>query len=343
MKLLSLSALLLVAGPLLAQATSSTIPAGFDNKGGGQPFFHWASTAGRTMQVIDQSNNRPRAIRTLAFRRLAGRTSSAATGTLDIEIVMAECPWGLVDTHFDSNQQIGRSVVLKGKVNLPDWRTATTSPKFDMIFTFTKPFVYTRRAALLWTIRYSNSTSGTRVMDRAFGAIQTRATGATLGAGCTGTADTMRLDNSGNYAAGVGMHFLVGATGAPANAPAWLLVDGKASNINVPGLCTRLRALPTLLVPIGKANARGILTKKYLNIPYIAGLQGATLVTQVMFFDPSQRGLPFRLTGGRTANMPSSGNVNGTASAYAWASGATATQAIGDWFFYTGAPVAEGK
>lgn len=335
-------ALLLFATPAFGQ--SQTIPAGYDSTPGGQSFNHWGSTAGRTMQVMDRSNPTPRPLGELSFRRLANSGSASRTaGTLDAEVTVAQCPVALLDTHFDSNHKLNSKVVLKGKVNVPDWTMAQPNPAFDLTFKFSTRWVYTGQGALIWTIRYSNSTAPYRAMDRAFGAIQVRTNGTSLGTGCSGATGSLRLDNSGSYNKEFGMHLLLGATGAPANAPAWVLIDGKAQNLTVPGLCTKLQALPNVLLPLGNADGTGVLTKKYLNVPYMSSLQGGTIVTQLMFLDPSQTGLPFRLTGGSTGMMPTSANTQGTASAYAWASGATATTGISDWWFFTGAPVALAK
>lgn len=336
----TLLSLAVLAAPVVAQST--TIPAGFDSTPGGNSFFHWGSTAGRTMQVADRSNPRPRPISELSFRRLPNATSFPA-GTIDAEVIMSQNPMSFLDIHFDSNERSNRRSVLKGTVNTPDWSVAVPNPTFDFTFKFAATWVYTGQDALMWTIRYSNSTHSGGSMDRAFGAIRITTTATSLGAGCGSLTDSMAVQNSGNYAAEVGMHLLVGATGAPANAPAWILIDSQPANLTIPGLCATLQALPNIMLPYGAADATGTLTKKYLTFPYIGSLVSGTVVSQLLFFDPSQTGLPFALSGGQTGTMPASSNTVGTATAYAWNSGATATVATGDFWFFTGAPVANAK
>ncbi|MCB9919924.1 MAG: hypothetical protein H6832_16090 [Planctomycetes bacterium] len=336
----SLLAFALLATPVFAQST--TIPIGFDTVQGGQSFFHWGSVAGRTMQVADRSNPRPRPISELSFRRRSNATSTGS-GTLDAEVIMSQCPIGFLDTHFDSNERINRKVVLKSQVNIPDWSTAVANPPFDFTFKFSSTWVYTGQEALIWTIRYQNSTDSGKSMDRAFGAIRVTSTSSSIGTGCGSSAETTEIQNSGNYANEVGMHLLCGATGLPANTPTWLLIDSTAANLTIPGLCTKLQALPNIMLPFGSADGTGVLTKKYLTFPYIASLVSGTLVTQILYIDPAQTGLPLGLTGGTQGTMPASSNVTGTATAYGWASGFSATTVTGDFFFFTGAPVAEAK
>lgn len=334
--------LLASASPLCAQ--SSTFPAGFDATFGGHVTYHWGGAPGRALQIADRSNARPRAVRQIAFRRAGARAQTAASaGTINAEVVMAENPFSFLDLEFDKNQRFNLRVTLSANVNLPNWTTAQPNPNFDLVFKFRTVWIYTGRAALVWTIRYDQGPATHRVIDRAFGAIQSRRSGRSLGLGCSNnTRDFLRLDNSGDYSRETGMHMLVSAVGAPASAPSWLLIDSKVSQLNV-GLCAPLRVLPTILLPMGNASLTGAISPKYVSFPYNKSVEGSTLATQWLFFDPSQSGLPFQLSGGYSAQMPVSTNTKGTASAYAWAPGRNAKQGTGDWWFFSGAPVMQVK
>ncbi|HKI82340.1 MAG TPA: hypothetical protein VKA04_11895, partial [Pseudodesulfovibrio sp.] len=146
---------------------------------------------------------------------------------------------------------------------------------------------------------------------------------------------------SGNYSPVSGMHIEVwSSTGGPPGSATWLLIDGKDSNLAVPGLCARLHALPTIMLPVGKTTALGEVTKKHLSFPFIAGLQGANLVTQLLTLAPAQPGLPFGITDGQQARMPSYTGTHGHAAVYLHGySSNSSTLSLG--VFYGGAPVAE--
>lgn len=331
----------LLALPLAAQ-TSYTSPKGMDNTQGNNVFYHWAGA--RVMQVVDNTNLTPRPLFQLSFRQATGAYSSATPGTMDLVLTMAQTPWGMVDEMFADNYTSNKLVVFSGKINIPDWTqapTATPSP-FNFTIKFTKPWVYKGVTALVWHVDYKNSTAGTHKMDRAFGTYGYNL-GTGLGTGCGGYTGYLRLWNTGNYHPSSGMHFQIGATGGPKSAPSWLLIDSKDSALAIKGLCTKLHALPTIILPVGNTDATGLLSHKYLNFPYIPAIQNGKFVTQIMSLDTTQSGLPFSLTDGRQATMPSNSSTNGYAACYSWESGSGATHSNGHYIFFGGCPVTEIK
>lgn len=335
--------LVLISIPLAAQ-TSFTSPKGLDNKEGNTLFFHWAGA--RVMQVVDNTNLTPRPIFQLSFRQDNSASTKGSKGTMDLVLTMSQTPFQLIDENFAANFRSNTAVVFKGKANIPNWTKAPTKAPapFTFAIKFTKPWVYKGKTALVWHVDYKNATAGTHTMDRDYTIIHPASTtGTQLGKGCGNYTGYLRLLNTGNYDPVTGMHVEVGATLGPKKALTWLFIDGKDSNLTVPGLCTKLHALPTLVIPVGSTDATGTLTHKYLTFPYVSAIQNASLVTQLFSIDTSQKGLPFALTGGRKATMPASSGTYGHAASYAWASGSGTANAISHLVFFGGAPVTQLK
>ncbi len=335
-----------LAAPAVAQAVR-TVPVGFEKKWGGVPFYHWASAAGRTMQVVDNSNTTPfAAIKQLSFRR-HNATSSGTPGTADVEVTMSQANWGMLDTRFAEQEKARNAkVVCKMKqINLPDWTAMPKDMSFDFPIKFDAPWVYLGRGlpgteALVWTVRYKNSTAGTHVLDRAFGAYKYTA-GTVIGSGCSGYSHYLRFWNTGPHSANDGMHMEVAGASGPKSSPTLMFFDLKDAQMTVPGLCSTLHALPVVVFPVGGTDAMGVLSHRYLQLPYIQGIEGWTIFTQLLSLDTTQTGLPFSVSNANTLTIPVNASVKGDSACYAWAQGVGATTAIGNFWFFSGAPVTE--
>ncbi|MEZ5987813.1 MAG: hypothetical protein R3F30_01540 [Planctomycetota bacterium] len=342
------SALALLLAQAPAQVTSYTSPTGLDGTEGNNYFYHWGSTTGRVLQVVDWSNLQPRAINQMAFRRdttVASNTTSVS-GTLDLVVVVAQCDYRNVDSVYAGNHTSNPRTAYSGKINFPDWRTKPliAPANFDFVIKFNTTWTYLGRAlantqALVWTADYKNATNGYGYMDRDYSGYST-ATGTPLGSGCGGFADYLQFLNSGDYDPLSGMHLRVRGTNAPPNAPIFLMFDGTDSNLTVPGLCARLRALPTFVFYMGPADGTGLMSDRYLTLPYIKALESGTLYTQLLTVDTTQAGLPFAVTGGQKVTVPSQAKpTNAHAACYHWSSGSGGTVSPG--IFFSGAPIAE--
>ncbi|MEZ5987811.1 MAG: hypothetical protein R3F30_01530 [Planctomycetota bacterium] len=336
-------ALCLLAGPALAQATSYTVPYGLDSTPGNNAFSHWSG--GRVLQVVDMSNRTPRALNQIAFRRYQSTSTGATSGALDVIVTMAQCDWAVVDTVFKNNWQTNVVEVLNAKsVSIPDWTVAPNPAPapFDMVFKFSKTWVYRGNSALVWTVDYSNSTANGRSMDRDYGTWN-YVGGTSLGTGCGSYGDYLQFWNLGSASPISGFHLQVAGTNGPATAPTFLLLDGSDSNLTVPGLCAKLHALPTFIFYLGASDASGTLSHRYLTLPFLAGAQNATIYTQLLAVDTTQTGLPFAVSGGQKVTIPSNTSTYGHPSCYLWAPGGGATVATGNFVFFSGAPIAELK
>lgn len=337
---ISCTALVAVASAASAatQATSDTMPVGMDKTEGNAVFYHWGAANGRSLTGIGDLS-RPRSINQIAFRR-NGTSNAGAARTLDVEVILSDGNLNYVVADADLIHGARKTVVLKATgVKFPDWSANAGSPApFDFVLKFTKPFVYIR-GDLVWQVRYTNpSQTGLAQMDREWTG-PTGTTGVVAGAGCGSFTHTLRLENNGSGMAANGMRMRINATGAKPNAPTWLMLDFKASNITVPGLCSKLYALPTVFLPLPATNAAGGLPFVYVGFPYIVGLQGASFTTQLLSLDTSQTGLPFLASNGRTATMPINTSTTSRTATYMWTSLPTLTGTC----FFGGSVIAELK
>ena len=134
-----------------------------------------------------------------------------------------------------------------------------------------------------------------------------------------------------------GMVLQFGGANAPANAQGWLSLDAIDSNQSLPILCAPLRANPTILLPIGNADASGLFATTYFGVPYNPSIVGAPLVTQLLAVDLGQPSpfIPFSFSNGRQATMPAA-STGSLAAAYVWA----APPATSATLFLGGAPIA---
>jgi hypothetical protein len=336
-------AVLILAATLSAQ-TSTTSPKGLDKLEGNSHILFWGPK--NILQVIDDTNRKARTIQSLAFRQdsVAKWVGSGKKGSADVVVTMSQTAFHFIDLKYTANMRSNTSVVFKGKVVLPDW---TKLPwrypaPFDLVIKWTKPWVYDGKSALVWQVEVGKSTSsGRHAMDADYtGAQVPYGLGKKLGTGCGGYVGYLLLRNSGNYSPVTGMHFeLWSSTGGPPNSPTWLLIDGKDSNLSIPGLCARLHALPTIIAPMGNTDAKGALTTKYLNLPYLSSIQGASFVTQLLTLAPAQPGLPFGITNGQQAKMPANPGTYGhaTVSLHGWTPKSTS---LSMGIVYGGAPIA---
>jgi hypothetical protein len=310
-------ATLLAASGLIAQ--TSTSPRGLDTTEGNAAFAHWSST--RRLQGIDNGwFGTPRVVRSIGWRR--NGAGGGSPGTFDVKVTMGECYFGLVSAEFALNLQSNAALVFNAtSVNFPNWSAAANPPPaaFDFVLTFTRPWVYTGRAALVWDIEYSNAVSTSGSTDRDYTGATTTASGTVLGAGCNAYAHDMRLENNGPALSSFSMRFRVNGTSGPANSPTLLLIDTQDRNLAVPTLCTTLHCLPNILLQVGTTDATGTLNYVNFSFPYLPGLQSMPFVTQLVSFDPSQAPkLPFRLSNGRQATMPTSSQTAGHQAVYLW-------------------------
>ncbi len=321
-------------------------PAGYLTTEGNAAFFFWGPQ--RRLMGIDRTNvGGPQTWSRAAWRRDGTSAANAGYGprTFDLTMRMGHSGFAVLHTRFDANYLVPATTVYTTKpTNFPDWTNPPTTPPaaFDFEIPFDVPFNYAGTRALIWDIDMNNSTNTAIVpLDRQYVGV-TQTTGTAAGTGCISTGQatpfshTMFLQNGGAATNPAGMTLGFGGTFAPAGAPMFLSLDVVASNVSVPFLCTAIRAMPTVVLSLGAADASGTFTERSLAFAYNASVQGGTFATQLIALDAGQPTpfLALSLSNGRSAIMP--GPSTGSLPAcYLWASGTAPTGTV----FLGGAPI----
>lgn len=322
---------------LAAQTTSSTLPVGLDATEGNAHFF--AFGVARTIVGVGPLGAAG-TLGQMAFRRDGAGTQGGAR-QLDMKLTLSTGSLRLL--YADTTRIHGSDKVVvfdQKQVRFPDWSMGAGSPApFDFVLKFSKPFAYAS-GSLIWQLDYDGATSRVQArVDRQIAGAAT-ADGVSLGAGCPSFDHVLRLENSGTGLVDSAMRVRISGTGSVANAPTWIMLDFKASRLNLASLCSPLYALPTVFAETYTTDATGALPNIYIGFPYLAALEGATIVTQLASFDTSQKGLPLRLSEGRRATMPTNRQTGVANAAYMWINPVAGTSGT---FFYGGSIVAEFK
>ncbi|MBI5853210.1 MAG: hypothetical protein HZB39_19555 [Planctomycetes bacterium] len=337
----TLRSLVIVAAiaAIVPAQTFVTSPRGFDTTEGNAAFNHFSATGRRFHQVDNTHAGQFFVVQSLGFRRDGGANGGGTNNgarTADIEVTMGLADFGFLKRAFDSNYIPGsRQIVYTRKLtNLPSWTgNAGTPAPFDFVMPYDTPFVFSGSPALVIDFTHENlvyvggvgATGGSSIDRQYVGA--TTATGALLATGCIATGNasafsqTMRLENNGPALPNYGMRIRVNATAAPASASIILNIDFANANLNFPGLCTTLNALPTISMGVGSSGATGILPETSISFPHNAGFIGGTLVTQLLALDLGQPIIPIVLSSGRQAAFPADPTTaGGQECVYGWLS-----------------------
>lgn len=274
----------------------------------------------------------------IAFRR-DGQGTQGLARSVDIKVTLSTGDLRILPTDLQNLHGSDKATVVdRTQVRVPNWSTSAGAPApFDFALKFSKPFAY-KSGALIWQLDYGKATSFVQMRtDRQIAG--SRFVNATrVGTGCAGSEHTMRLENSGSGMRSSAMRIRIsGSKGLP-NAPTWICLDFQASRVSVPGLCSRLYAVPTVFAPTFPLDATGSLPDVYLGFPYVKALEDQTIVTQLASLDTKQPGIPLRMSEGMQAKMPSNVQTSAVDAAYMWFNPVVTTRGS---FFFGGSILAE--
>jgi hypothetical protein len=164
----------------------------------------------------------------------------------------------------------------------------------------------------VFELRFENvAATGSPDVDRELGTALSynQEVGAAVGQGCplgggSPVGHALYLQNYGPSDPRYGIRLGAAAYLAPLNQPAVLNIDLFDPNLGLPGLCGRLHAQPIVSVPLGQTDGFGVTPLVYLDLPYLARLEGIRFYTQAAIADPRQPIFPVVLSDGRTAVVP---------------------------------------
>jgi hypothetical protein len=268
-------------------------------------------------QQLDSTNVNTgiKVLRSLAFRADGVSTTRTAwvPRTVDVTILMAEAvPIPSATANFANNYLKPPTTVFTTKnVNLPDWTQAPAGvpAPFDLKFTFDMPWIYFGQSNFLWEIQSDNLSSLTAYGNdhqTEVGTGPRTDPGKALGTGCIVGSNTLgfRLNQTvTNH--GTKFSLSTSISRGPASSPALLFLDYQNRNTTVPGLCSPVFAMPTVVLPLGVTTATGTLGPMLTdNIPFDAQLVGANLFFQVLAVQLSVPGFPITLTNGNDNTIP---------------------------------------
>lgn len=316
-RLLFVTALLTPA--LTAQITS---PKGYlTTEGSTSHNYMLFAKAEMRWQAIDRSHvgGGTKVLREAAWRR--DGTAAANANWIKRTLTAWEMNIGLADysklevANLDNNF-LPNSVVQVVKprtLNVVDINATSTSPApWTTVVKFDVPFIYTGKDALVWEVKYSSNTA---VQDYSFdfqyvgsSSGYSSSSGTTVGTSCTSSGQTTAINQYTtfyNHGAGNKFRLYRSLYYFAANAPLFMMIDGADANLTVPGLCTKLHALPTITIPLGAADASGRLTGGYIdNIPHVASIVGKDLFFQYFGIDTGQSSVPISLSFAKKITVP---------------------------------------
>lgn len=344
MKTLHSTILLGLAAGLAAQTSTFTSPRGFDTvEGATSHGYILGSKIQLTFQQLDATlrGNVTGLLKSIAWRRDGTSATSAdySARQMEMEVVLCDTVCANVSTtHANNYLGTPTTVFTKKFVSAPDWTQlpASTPAPFNFKVVFDSQWLYTGVNDLLWEVRVTQNTyAGTAFTNYPYdfdyigqsGAVfSTTATGVAVGTGCTSTGMTSAFRLTGSiYTHPNRLRMTLGTTYAPALTPVSVYVDAVDSNLNIPGLCGVLHALPTIEIPLATSTSTGsIATKTFDNLPYNSSFPGVQLHFQAIALDLGQTTIPVSVSNGLDVTIAAPpANVGTIARVYSYLSGST--------------------
>jgi len=309
---LATSALALCSSPLLAQVDHKIVfPIAFyhsegnthDNTLVNAPYQRW-------QQIDSDSLNNPHIVKFVRFRQDSfATTANAKNRTIDAQITMGAGLLQSFGNDFDANYLPFTKQVIMNRttINLPDWSQLPSAPPRPFDMTFPMNFIWSHNGFtnLVWEIEvWGGSGSADYHVDADSASGTAVATSTALGTGCTTNTGVFTNNTSltvtnfdANYSLGLGV------TGAPIGSPITFMLGTSDPNLAI-GMCSSLRVLPAITVPIGFANASGDVSVSIGATNYNPAWVGIQLFTQAVGPDASQPFLPLALSDGAQTAFP---------------------------------------
>jgi hypothetical protein len=249
---------------------------------------------------------------TLSIRLAHANLAKVPNGDLATDATWRKTSWVTV---------LEKAMVLPALTNPP----ATPPAPFAVPLLFTSPWTYNGADALAVQIRTSPNNLTAELpypLDATMTTPFERGVGEPVGTGCTPTGKSepivhsSYLDNFG--VPGIGRWQLIVSQG-PAAAPALAMVGASNPDLAF-GACTRLYAMPQILLPAGTTGATGYLNFS-ISFPSQPAYVGLTFYSQMAAYDAGQGKLPFALTAGRKTTYPASPSLPAFAGGIVWIGG----------------------
>lgn len=304
--------------PLSLSAQSLTLPSGYQNRpgeylrGDGVLYPFGRSVNFDYQEVHHDWNGRTLpALTAIGFRRAPNRVANttAVAHTIDATVTMGPGDVNAFTSTFATNYTAPSTVVFSTRtINMPDW-TQPIVPRetFSLWLPLDAPYTVDTSRDFVWQLLVQNSTLP-NVNNSLYNSDRTATTSASsvsVGAGCvaTGRAAAMTLSATFTNSSTTTSLAFLGAN-YPAGVPVILHVGLTNPNLQLPGLCGRVYAMPDLALPAGPTSASGALAQTTLALPRGRALRSAHLFLQALAPDAGQAGLPLALSEGCEGGLP---------------------------------------
>jgi hypothetical protein len=302
----NLALLVLLAWPALASAQSVVVvPRHFAAEEGLLSLPYPLSTSSRTQQVVNDLVGSPRVLTRLSLRRDALDGAGWAPAPIPVRTVQLDVFAGhgiavaSTTTTYATNY-IGTPVrVFSGQISTPSaWQTQVRQAPapLDLPIVFTTPFVYNGSDNLDLDFQATTTATGSVAHDAGDTSqpLFSRGSLEMHGVGCATPNGVLELRaNVQTQSFPLSrVNYNWPLRGAPASAPALMLVGAQRQVIPVPGLCQPLRIVP-LLSFAGVADASGQWAPS-IGVPMSTALFSVIVEVQAAALDPSQT-LPIKL------------------------------------------------
>ena len=341
-------AITVAAALLLIQTTASTqssfrySPSNAKTKagtGGNTLPFGIFGTA-RYQQVHGDLKGNAVRVTNLTFRRggITRDIPDMIARTVELDLTMANSDFAKSTTTFDNNlKATGKAVAIKRKkISLPNIAKFTGPlPAWNVDLKFDTPWLYLGKDDLAWDLKIYSTTS-TKVYFLDF-ATYGQSSGVTnFGTSCTASGQTrpMLMQQFVTAYGGdkINIQWRIFYGPKSKTSPSVIFAAGRASQIPVPGLCTRLYVISPALILGGNATGtNGVFASPLFALAWDKNLVGVKLYAQGFTFDPTQKGLPWAGTHRVQSDYPAQPKILGPVRRI-WASNTAAKVGSTDGF-----------
>jgi hypothetical protein len=330
---------LVLAAPAAAQTFTS--PKGYDTvEASGSHSHVLGAVDGLRWQQVDATLKGAgyQNLSSIAWRRDGVEADNTAWGARtfqQLSVVLAHATLGSMSNDFGANYKDAPVVVFTPKdVSAPDWtqKPAAAPAPFNLRLSFDRAWSYNGQDDFLWEV-VSQRVIPMPATLRSYGfdyqpvsgTFTQTAHGAALGTGCLVTGQSSRFVLSVTVEnQGARLRLRHSVNFGPRNAPVFTFLDGADANQTVPGLCAPLRALPTVVLPLGGSSPTGSAASAYVTVvPYDPAILGRDLYLQAAGADGGQAGLPFAVSQARRVTLPARPALPVVGRVHSWLVGST--------------------
>ncbi len=244
----------------------------------------------RYQQIELQAKGKAFVLRGMEFRRDGTIRSNIGPRTLTATIRIGSGSGTAFTTTYGNNWVGTPTTVVNAQTfNLPALPRPTAPPApFLIKFPFSSVAAHSGQNELLWEMVVTANGNQSYICD-AHSTGSARGRFRSLGLGCT-TSGSSRFTLAHSFRASTAVtELLYGASRAPANLPVIALIGAVNPDLQLPGVCAKLYALPLATIALGTSTASGSVANQWFGMgPWNPAWSGGKLYSQAFAPDPTQ-------------------------------------------------------